>query len=379
MIATAVQKPLRRDIVQQKVLQMITKAGLKPGDRLLSEKKLAGNLGVNHQTLRAAFSELASKGVLERRPGSGTFIKHSSVPVKANSSFNFDSEKTVVVAMRDDPHFFSGLRNDIVLALEKNGMLPIAVGNSKDFTHENMEQLFRFNAMGASQLVIDQAFVLEASENIKFLREHGAKFDNVVMVPGNQVAVTGMPGSMVLGDYPDAYDTAIAHLKALRHEKIGFFCGTVTEDNADWCANRRYIELYTQAMIKNSLVEGIKIATSVTKEDMVVGVQVLLDAGCSAVFCDNDYRALISLETVRNMGLKVPEDFSVIGFFDTPWAEHYNMTTFRYRNSEIAEEVVRHINHPDLVDKLSLKKIDFIERGTTGKFKKLKVEGFLSK
>jgi GntR family transcriptional regulator, arabinose operon transcriptional repressor len=372
MIATAIQKPLRKDIVQKKVLMMISELSLQPGDRLLSEKKLAGKLGVNHQTLRAAFAELSAKGILERRPGSGTFVKQSSIPTKSNGSFNYDSEKTVVVAMRDDPHFFSGLRNDIVLELEKNGMLPITVGNSKEFTRENMEQLFRFNSMGANQLVIDQAFVLEDSENSNFLREHGAKFDTVVMVPGNQTAIPGMPGSMVLGDYPDAYDTAIAHLKSLGHRKIGFFCGTVTEDNADWCANRRYAELYSQAMLKNGLADGMKICTNHNKDDMDEVFKDFVDTGCSAVFCDNDYRAVVALETARNIGLKVPEDFSIIGFFDTPWSEHYNMTTFRYRNQDIAKEVVRHLNNPGAVQKLSLIKIDFIERGTTGKIKKLK-------
>ena len=276
MPTAPVQKPLRKDMIQKKVLEMISELNLQPGDRLLSEKKLAEEFGVNHQTLRAAFSELSAKGVLERRPGSGTFVKRSSLPGKQEGVFYYDSDKTVVVAMRDDPHFFSGLRNDIVLRLEMSGMLPIAVGNSKEFSRENLEQLFRLNAMGASQLVIDQSFILEDSENIKFLREHGAGFDNVVMVPGNQTAIPGMPGSMVLGDYPDAYNIAISHLKDLGHSKIGFSCNTVTEDNLDWCANRRYAELYSQAMLNNALADGIKICTSSTRETMAADFKELI-------------------------------------------------------------------------------------------------------
>ena len=367
MIATAIQKPLRKDIVQKKVLMMISELNLQPGDRLLSEKKLAGKLGVNHQTLRAAFAELSAKGILERRPGSGTYVKQSSIPTKSNGSFNYNSQKTVVVAMRDDPHFYSGLRNDIVLKIQQNKMLPIAIGDTRQFRHESMEQLLKLNAMGANQLVIDQAFVLENSETIKFLREHGAKFDNVVMVLGNQAAVTGLPGTMIIGDYPAAYNCAITHLKKLGHRKIGFFCGTMTDDNEDWCANRRYAELYSQAMLNNGLADGIKISTSALKTEMAGALKSLVDAGCSAVFCDNDYRAVVALEIAKDMGLKVPEDFSIIGFFDTPWAEHHNITTFRYRNSEIAEEVIRCLNSSANESPMILKQIDFIERGTTGK------------
>ena len=35
----AIQKPLRKDIVQKKVMKMISDLNLQPGDRLLSEKK----------------------------------------------------------------------------------------------------------------------------------------------------------------------------------------------------------------------------------------------------------------------------------------------------------------------------------------------------
>lgn len=75
------------------------------------------------------------------------------------------------------------------------------------------------------------------------------------------------------------------------------------------------------------------------------------------------------METARKMGLKVPEDFSIIGFFDTPWAEHYNMTTFRYRNREIADEVVKQLSQAEDIHKPALVEIDFIERKTTQKYK----------
>ena len=64
-------KPLRKDHVQQEVLEMIKTQKLKPGDRLFSEKSLAEKFKVNHLTLRAAYTNLAALGILERRPGSG--------------------------------------------------------------------------------------------------------------------------------------------------------------------------------------------------------------------------------------------------------------------------------------------------------------------
>jgi GntR family transcriptional regulator len=53
------------------------------GDRLPSELELASKLGVAVGTLRKALSELASRGMLERRQGSGTYVRrgNSTAPI----------------------------------------------------------------------------------------------------------------------------------------------------------------------------------------------------------------------------------------------------------------------------------------------------------
>jgi GntR family transcriptional repressor for pyruvate dehydrogenase complex len=48
---------------------------LKPGERLPSERSLAGDLSVNRTTLRDRLQSLESLGVLDRRTGSGTYVK----------------------------------------------------------------------------------------------------------------------------------------------------------------------------------------------------------------------------------------------------------------------------------------------------------------
>ena len=271
--------------------------------------------------------------------------------------------------MRNDPHFFSGLQNKIALKIEQDGMLPINVGSAPVFSTECAEQLLKLNSMGATQLVIDQKFVQENRESMKFLREHEAKFDKVVMILGNQVAHTGFSGSMVMGDYPEACNTAIAKLKSYGHQKIGYLCGEMTKDNLDWFSNRRHGELFSKAMLNNGLGEGIHIRTAKNDDEAKIKAKELIDEGCTAITTDNDYRAVLALETAKKMGLKIPEEFNVIGFMDTPWALHYNMTTFRYRNEEIADNIVRCLNDHNAEASIKLTKIDLIERGTTGMLK----------
>lgn len=62
----------------QKIIQLITtglqEGTLLPGQQLPPERQLAKQLNVNRSTVQHAFNELVSRGILERRIGSGTWV-----------------------------------------------------------------------------------------------------------------------------------------------------------------------------------------------------------------------------------------------------------------------------------------------------------------
>ncbi|MBV9304225.1 MAG: GntR family transcriptional regulator [Acidobacteriaceae bacterium] len=60
--------------IQVAVQQMIDTDGLRPGDNLPSERELAKSHSVSLMTARAALTGLERQGLVERRPGSGTFV-----------------------------------------------------------------------------------------------------------------------------------------------------------------------------------------------------------------------------------------------------------------------------------------------------------------
>jgi len=57
---------------------MVEAGNLKPGDRLPPERQLAVLFAVSRNSLREAIKSLEQKGVLESRPGAGTFIAETS-------------------------------------------------------------------------------------------------------------------------------------------------------------------------------------------------------------------------------------------------------------------------------------------------------------
>lgn len=76
-------KPIKQKRVYEEILeqiqQLVADGSLKPGDRLVSEREMADRLQVSRASVREAFSALDMLGILESKPGEGTFIR--SVPL----------------------------------------------------------------------------------------------------------------------------------------------------------------------------------------------------------------------------------------------------------------------------------------------------------
>ncbi|MCX5779394.1 MAG: FadR/GntR family transcriptional regulator [Firmicutes bacterium] len=70
-------KKIYEEIVEQ-IKQLLTRGDLRPGDRLPAERDLAESLGVSRASVREALTALETMGILDIRPGEGTFIRHTS-------------------------------------------------------------------------------------------------------------------------------------------------------------------------------------------------------------------------------------------------------------------------------------------------------------
>ncbi|MBF8437415.1 FadR family transcriptional regulator [Halanaerobiaceae bacterium Z-7014] len=75
-------EPIKTEKVYEKVIEqikdMIYNGELRRGDKLPSERALKKQLGVSRASIREAFSALEMIGLIESRPGKGTFIKEQA-------------------------------------------------------------------------------------------------------------------------------------------------------------------------------------------------------------------------------------------------------------------------------------------------------------
>ncbi|OEV10054.1 DNA-binding LacI/PurR family transcriptional regulator [Streptomyces sp. Amel2xB2] len=120
---------------------------------------------------------------------------------------------------------------------------------------------------------------------------------------------------------------AVTHLAALGHERIGLALGPER-----FVPVQRKIEGFLRAMREQvgpsaGPAHGTDAAhpwetlvqhSLFTLEGGQAAAGALLDRGCTAVVCASDMMALGAIRAVRQRGLEVPHDVSVIGFDDSP-------------------------------------------------------------
>lgn len=73
---------VERESISRKIIRRILKhiksAGLKPGDKLPSEKELMEKMGVGRSSIREALHALVTVDILETKPGKGYYVKRKS-------------------------------------------------------------------------------------------------------------------------------------------------------------------------------------------------------------------------------------------------------------------------------------------------------------
>jgi len=63
------------DQVYEQLFDLILRGEIKPGQRLMSERRMAQALGISRTTVREALHKLAERGLVEHRQGAGSFVR----------------------------------------------------------------------------------------------------------------------------------------------------------------------------------------------------------------------------------------------------------------------------------------------------------------
>lgn len=110
---------------------------------------------------------------------------------------------------------------------------------------------------------------------------------------------------------------AVEHLVRLGHQRIGTITGPLTMAHAQdrLAGYRQALDAHHLPVDEALIVEG-----DYTELGGVMAARRLLVAAPTALFVANDVMAIGALKTLREAGLRVPENVAVVGFDDMPIA-----------------------------------------------------------
>lgn len=121
----------------------------------------------------------------------------------------------------------------------------------------------------------------------------------------------------VAADYRSAMADLVAHLYGLGHRRIAFLSGVA--GSASGAARRAALD---QAQTAHRDLEVVEIPSGVDFDSGADAAGKVLAARVTAVLAFNDLVAMGLLSAVTSRGVRVPDDLSIAGFDDIPFARY---------------------------------------------------------
>ncbi len=329
--------------------------------KIPSTHELARLYGITYPTAHRAIKALVDNGYLERKRGEGTYVAKLIKP----------RTKKVVLAITTEGHLFGEFAQEIFHSLQDKGfnaeVIPLK---------PNSVSLSSIAALKNSISDNPYAIIAEYNESPEYLnliREAIGSGIPVIWTLCESIP-PGLGGHLVTYDYFIGFCKIFHHLYSLGHRKIGCFAAEklfVSESCFMQIINfvkSKYPEL------ELIFISGEDVCDETDSRQLIEVKNVLLDDnGPSAVVCTIDFRAKIVIELARSLSIDIPEDISVTGFFNTPWAQSYSITSVDVRVkdivsglAELLDEFKKGNNNPRFTHRI-LVEPELIVRSTTGR------------
>ncbi len=289
------------------LLAQIQGGQYQPGDRLPAEPQLAERFGVSRMTANKAILELVSEGVLSRRKRYGTFVADPRAAI--NREFRpVVAVDESIIALEDE--YFQGLFWALhdELAAHNVALQSVRVGA--------VERAEHYAGLNANPLIT----VGPPKTMLNGLLEHARTGARVLLLGAawQGFGIVAIDSDNVLGSA-----IAVQHLVSLGHRRIAFVGAYPDDSNTidrvrgfkGALASLGYPYDERLTIVSPKLLADDPTATAAL-EGLLVGRN-----ACTGVFAAGSHIAMEVISICRNLGLRVPEDVSVIGYDDPPFAQ----------------------------------------------------------
>lgn len=321
--------------LKQEILSWIHSGELKPEQQMPTENEVAERFGLSRQTVRQAFGELEQDGWLHRVQGKGTFV--ASPRDRLVSSQQHEPQTIGILTTSISDYIFPHIVRGAEAALRERGYRLLLSSTDNDKARER-ESLQLMLSQPLSGLIIEPTRSAEGNPNLNFYLSLEYQQIPYLMI-NERYAELDCPCVRVndeLGGY-----RAAEHLIQLGHRRIaGFF---KMDDLQGVHRFRGFMRAHRELRVPLQPERVVHFTTPEQRTapyEAAVRMLTLPDERPTAFVCYNDELAVQLLDAVRQAGLSVPQDISIVGFDDSflATATEVKLTTLTHPKAELGRQ-----------------------------------------
>jgi len=299
--------------LRQQITWLILNEAIKTGEQLPSIHAVADYLGINLQTVRAAYKKLEADGLVETRQGRGTHVLDFN-PHHFIQAATYSRSHTIGVLIPSwaNPFYHAFLQGVEEIAEEDQTMIFLCN------THDNPKILWR-NFARLSAKRVDG--ILVASYDIsEALDAGGERGESTSVLPYVTVDYPASSGYSVEIDLELVGYQATKHLLEHGHRRIGLMTTSMGAENV-LPINRGYQRALTESGAQVFPEYMIQVPGFLMKYGEEGARRFLeMKERPTAIFAIADTLALGAMKTIKQSGLTIPADVALVSFNDIPGA-----------------------------------------------------------
>lgn len=311
----------------------ISRRELRPHDPVLPANALTEAYGISYPTVHRVLKRLVEEGLIYRIQGKGSFV------AEPETERSHPVQRLVGILMHTEGHLFHEFYEALLTQLQLHDYWPVTQNIGAPAYEADPARHFRRLLSMNPVAVIANGLAIDYD----VVKNSEGKLSRLMLIQQCNAAKR-VDADMFFSDFQMGGYLLAEHLIERGHTRLALEVPSEPGPGRTVFALRHAGVLQALAAAGCDESHVSRVPMSVSDEGLR---DLFLDGSDSptAVVAMTDYHGKLMIDRLSALGLKVPDDVAVTGYFNTPWAEQTTpkLTSIEIDVALIASRIVEHL------------------------------------